>query len=222
MNSVFKSMTTLLFAASMALASYTAPADTGGFKPEDKDSCKNVEPYDGVTSMDEEFGAGAQDITRCLTVRHHAKVVISVESVFPITPAGTANQQKATFLSNIEHMVRNYEMHGMTIGKDVDVVVVFSQVGALLATESHPVFAGAAGLHPGNPTNSFRAFVDYGLAHGFKFYLCQTASRQLGITMNGSTVAPVKYKMIPGINFVPGGQIAVADFEMLGYAVLRP
>lgn len=222
MSPVLKKISTLLFSAFIVLAGQTAPADEGGYRPEDKDSCKNVEPYDGITTMDEEFGAGAQAITKCLTVRHHAKVVISVESVFPITPTGVANQQKATFLSNIEHMVRNYEMHGMTIGKDVDVVVVFSQVGALLATESHPVFAGTAGLHPGNPTNSFRSFIDYGLAHGFKFYLCQTASRQLGITMTGSTVAPIKYKKIPGINFVPGGQIAVADFEMLGYAVLRP
>lgn len=218
MNFVFKSMTTLLFAASMALAGYTASADSGGFKPEDKDSCKNVEPYDGVTTMDEEFGAGAQDITRCLTVRQHAKVVISVESVYTVGANGLQTSN-ATFLSNIEHMVRNYKMHGMTIGKDVDVVVVFSQSGALLATESHPIFNK---LHPGDQTNSFRALVDYGLANGFRFYLCQTASRQLGITMNGSTTAPVKYKMIPGVQFVPGGQIAVADFEMLGYAVLRP
>lgn len=222
MNPVLKKVTTLLFGAIVVLASNTAPADEGGFMPEDKDSCKNVEPYDGVRSMDDEFGAGAEAITKCLTVRHHAKVVISVETVFPITPTGTANQQRATFLSNIDKMVRNYEIHGMTIGKDVDVVVVFSQVGALLATESHPVFAGANGLHPGDPTNSFRAFVDYGLAHGFKFYLCQEASRTLGINMTGSTVAPIKYKKIPGVNFVPGGMIAVADFEMLGYAVLVP
>lgn len=204
MTPVLKKMMTLLFAASVVIASQTVSADSGGYMPDESNSCKNVEPYDGIRTIDEEFGAGAQAITHCLTVRNHAKVVISVETVYPITPDGVPNKNKATFLSNIEKMVRNYEIHGMTIGKDVDVVVVFSQVGALLATTAHPLLGG---------TNKFAPFVQYGLDHGFKFYLCQEASRALGINMSNK---------IPGVNFVPGGMIAVADFEMLGYALLVP
>jgi len=211
MTPIIKKLTTLLFTAGLLLASLATPADPGGYKDDDRDSsCKNVEPYDGVRSMDVEFGAGAEAITKCLTVRRHAKVVISVETTFPVSALGPLQYDKATFLSNIHHMVRNYEMHGMTIGKDVDVIVVFSQSGALLATTSHPTFAK---VHNGDPTNTFRPLVEYGLQNGFKFYLCQTASRQLGINMSNK---------IEGVKFVPGGQIAVADFEMQGYAVLRP
>ncbi len=213
MTPVLKKMITLLFAASLVLTGHTAPADSGGYRSEDSVSCNNVEPYDGVRSIDLEFGDGAEAITHCLAVRHHAKVVISVETTFPVSATGQLQFTKATFLSNIEHMVRNYEMHGMTVGKDVDVVVIFNQAGSLLATTSHPVFAGPTGLHPGDPTNGFRPLVEYGMQHGFKFYLCQTAARTLGINMSNK---------IPGVKFVPGGQIALADFQMQGYAVLRP
>ncbi|MDH4133984.1 MAG: DsrE family protein [Gammaproteobacteria bacterium] len=209
MTPVIKNLTTFVFTIGLLLASVAAPADPGGYR-DDRDSCKNLEPYNGVTPIDVEFGTGAQAITKCLTVRHHAKVVISVETAFPVNALGQMQFDKATFLSNIHHMVRNYEMHGMTIGKDVDVVVVFSQAGSLLATTAHPTFAK---VHAGDPANSFRSLVEYGLQNGFKFYLCQTASRSLGINMSNK---------IPGVNFVPGGQIAVADFEMQGYAVLRP
>lgn len=171
--------------------------------------CPEV-PYDGVTSMDEEFGAGAQEITQCLRKRHRAKVVVAVDYTHPYNPFGQVQTDKATFLSNIEKMVANYRLHGMTVGEDVDVKVVFSGSGAALATTQHPIFARSNG---GDPANPFRKFVEFGLENNFKFYVCQTASRSLGINMSNK---------IPGINFVPGGHIAVADFQMKGYALIRP
>ena len=170
-----------------------------------------VTPYNGVTSMDEEFGAGTQAITQCVRVRSNAKVVIAVESTHPLDPYGIVQTGRATYLSNIEKMVRNYEVvHGMTIGKDVDIVVVFSQSGAALATKSHPIFAKS---NAGNPTNPFISLVQYGMQKGIKFYLCQEASRTLGIK---------KDNVIDGVNFVAGGHLAVADFQQMGYALIRP
>lgn len=170
-----------------------------------------VTSYDGVTSLDDEFGYGAQDITRCLQVRKHAKVVVSVDHAFFSNAFGVVQTSRATFLSNIQHMVRNYEhVHGMTIGKDVEVAVVFSESGSLLAATQHAAFAQASG---GNPANPFTHLVEYGLSKGFKFYLCQTAARSLGINMQNK---------IEGVHFVPGGHIAVADFQLQGYALIQP
>jgi intracellular sulfur oxidation DsrE/DsrF family protein len=60
-------------------------------------------------------------------------------------------------------------------------------------------------------SNPFRHLVERGMEIGIKFYVCQMASRVLGITMNNK---------IPGVMFVPGGHIAVADFQMDGYALI--
>lgn len=200
-------------AAVLALASLAwigvAGADNGR-APQNHQPCPET-PYNGTTSMDDEFGYGAQAITRCLQVRRHAKVVVSVDHAFFVNAFGAAQTNRATFLSNIHHMVANYEnVHGMTIGKDVEVVVVFSESGAVLAATHHPVFAQASG---GNPANPFAGLVEYGLEKGFKFYLCQTAARNLNINMTNK---------IPGVQFVPGGHIAVADFQLQGYALIQP
>lgn len=170
-----------------------------------------VTPYDGVTSMDDEFGYGTQAATECLSVRHKAKVVIAVDATHPVDPFGVVQTNRATYLSNIEKMVRNYEVvHGMTIGKDVDIVVILSQSGAVLGTKNHSIFARS---NAGNPANPFIHFLEFGLQKGIKFYICQEASRALGIK---------KDNVVDGVNFVPGGHIATADFQLRGYALIRP
>ena len=184
---------------------------SAGFDPEVANPLPcPVVPYDGVTSMDDEFGTGAEAITQCLKKRNHAKVVVAVDYTHPYNPFGQVQTNKATFLSNIKKMVTNYGLHGMTVGEDVDVVVVFSGSGAALAATHHSIFAKS---NAGDSANPFREFVEYGLEKGFKFYVCQTASRTLGINMSNK---------IPGVNFVPGGHIALADFQMNGYALIRP
>jgi intracellular sulfur oxidation DsrE/DsrF family protein len=174
---------------------------------------------ESTLSMDDEFGYGSQAMTQCLRERHHAKVVISVSHPFMFDFKGAIRRAPdgkttfATFLSNLDHLTRNYEnVHGMTIGKDVEVVVVFLESGGVLATTQHGVFAqvdNQTGVAP----NPFVQLVQAAQAKGIKFYLCQTAARNLKIT---------RASMIPGIEFVPGGHIAVADFQMQGYAVINP
>lgn len=168
-----------------------------------------VTPYDGVTPMDTEFLGDAQANTRCLQVRHRAKVVISVSHPFTTNAFGQTQTARATFLSNLDHLIRNYEnVHGMTIGKDVDIVVVLLESGGVLAAQQHGVFNTAYG----NPVNPFVLLMEQAMNKGIKFYLCQTAARNLVIKMPN---------MIPGVKFVPGGHIAVADFQMQGYALIQ-
>jgi intracellular sulfur oxidation DsrE/DsrF family protein len=177
-----------------------------------------VTPYDGITPMDVEFQGDAQAITQCLRVRNHAKVVISVSHPFMVNAFGQPQTARATFLANLDHLVRNYEnVHGMTVGKDVDVVVVLVESGGILASKRHPLFAQAYGNNPPNPSdpqaNPFIPLLEQAMQKGIRFYLCQTAARNLGIKMPN---------MIPGVKFVPGGHIAVADFQMRGYALIQP
>jgi intracellular sulfur oxidation DsrE/DsrF family protein len=186
--------------------------DEGGDDDHGRDQPCPVEYFNGIP-LDTEFGPGTEAITHCLKTRHHAKVVIAVDSTHPMNKDGVVNKSKATFLSNIELMIANYEqVHHMEIGKDVKIIVVASSSGGLLMTKRHKAF----GLDPvtGEPNpNPFVSLVERGLEEGFKFYLCQMAARELGIKTDN---------VIPGVEFVTGGHIAVADLQMLGYALIKP
>lgn len=178
---------------------------------------------DPTIALDLEFGAGAQAITQCLKNRKKLKVVVRVDNTFMTDPFGAARLNAPLFLTNIEKMITQYETtHGLKIGEDIDIRVVFSGTGAVLAATSHGIFANAAArwnaanpLNPiaTGPVNPYRSIVQRGLDVGMKFYLCQEASRTLGITMANK---------IPGINFVPAAHAATADFQMDGYAIIIP
>ena len=176
-------------------------------------------------TMDEEFGEGTQAITYCLGNRKKAKVVVAIDGAHPSDKNGVTQTDKARFLSNIEYMRENYEdVHGMKIGKDVKVKAVASGSGALLMTTHHPAWTRPK-LDPAEPNcpmknadnnaltcaNPFRHMVERGMEIGMKFYLCQMASRVLGIK---------KANKIPDVTFVPGGHIAVTDFQLDGYALI--
>ncbi|MGD8559008.1 MAG: DsrE family protein [Gammaproteobacteria bacterium] len=184
-----------------------------------------VTPPAGGLTIDEEFGYGSEAITNCLKVRNNAKVVISITGAHPSDKNGNIQLDKARFLSNIEYFRENYEdVHDMKIGKDVKVVAVAGSSGALLMTTQHPAWAREK-TDPSEPTcmdnetqfagktctNPFRALVERAQDIGVKFYLCQMASRVLSIK---------KPNVIPGVEFVPGAHIAVADFQLRGYALI--
>ena len=174
--------------------------------------------------MDGEFGAGTTEITKCLENRHNMKVVVAINGAHPTNKNGVTQTNKARFLSNIEYMRENYEdVHGMSMapGGDVKVIAVASNSGALLMTTYHPAWMrdsndGSTDC-PMKPlagktcSNPFRHLVERAQEIGVKFYLCQMASRVLGIK---------KGNKIPGVKFVPGGHIAVADFQEEGYNLI--
>ena len=184
-----------------------------------------VTPPVGGLTIDEEFGAGSQAITNCVQKRKNAKVVVSINGAHPSGKNGNIQTNKARFLSNIEYFRENYEdVHGMKIGDDVKVVAVATSSGALLMTTQHPAWVRDK-TDPSQPTcmgneskfagktcaNPFRALVERAQEIGVRFYVCQMASRVLSIR---------KPNLIPGVEFVPGGHIAVADFQLRGYALI--
>lgn len=175
----------------------------------DENNCPQAY-YNGI-SMDDEFGPGAQDITDCIGKTDNVNVVIQLDSIHP-TVNGNVISKKATFLSTIHKMITNYEVvQGVKIGDKADIVVIASRKGSILMTTHHPAFGTDAN---GNANaNPFRNLVEMGMQKGFRFYVCQSASRANGIDMANK---------IPGVRFVPGGHIAVADFQLRGYAVVKP
>lgn len=207
MKPITKHILILPFTLAALLCTNLAAGDDDS-TPQNPKPCPVV-PY-GTLSMDDEFGYGAQAITQCNRVRHHAKVVISVGHPFLLNAGGQAIRTSARFFSNLDHLIKNYEnVHGMTIGKDVEVVVVLLESGGALAATQHATFNPVAGGAP--VINPFVSLVQEAMNKGIKVYLCQTAARSLGINMAN---------MIPGIQFVPGGHISVADFQLQGYALI--
>lgn len=189
----------------------------GAFDPT-KPSLTMAEEF-GDTWIDENGNAYPYDVqanTRCNKKKHDAKVVLQVDNhlatlYVAATATTPAKPATATWLSTRKEMLRNYAIQDMTIGKDVDVVVVLSTVGATLAVKSHARFAGA-NVVATDYTNPFQAEIKAALDSGIKIYVCQTAARALGIkAMN---------LIDPRIQFVPGGHISVADFQEKGYAHL--
>lgn len=169
-----------------------------------------VIPYDGTTAIDDEFGFGAQAITKCYKVRDHARVVISIGHPFLTRANGVVDRTSGRFFSQLDHLIKNYEnVHGMMIGKDVEVVVVLLESGGALAATQHATFNPIAGGAP--MANPFVPMIEQAMNKGIKIYLCQVAARNLGINMTNK---------IPGIGFVPGGHGAVADFQLQGYALM--
>ena len=184
-----------------------------------------VTPPAGGLTIDEEFGVGSEAITRCLKKRKNVKVVVSINGAHPSGKNGNIRLNKARFLSNIEYFRENYEdVHNMKIGEDVKVAAVAASSGALLMTTEHPAWARvktdeAEPTCMGNEdrfagktcTNPFKDLVVRAQEIGVKFYLCQMASRTLGIK---------KATVIQGVKFVPGAHIAVADYQQAGYALI--
>jgi intracellular sulfur oxidation DsrE/DsrF family protein len=204
------------------------PANPSGIAYPGTDPTVTLDGIPAAQVIDAEFGPGAQAITQCLKNRKRVKLVVRVDNTFMTDAFGGARFDSPLFLTNIEKMITQFETtHDMKIGKDVEIRVVFSGTGAVLASTSHKIFTGAAtrwnaeiaaGKHGGNllpvvPVNPYVAAVERGMAVGMKFYLCQEASRSLGINMDNK---------IPGVNFVPAAHAAIADLQIDGYAIILP
>lgn len=152
-------------------------------------------------ALDAEFGPGAQELTQCLKNRKDVKLVVRVNDTFRMDAFGQARLNKPMFLSNVDKFINQYQnTHGLEFGKGVDVRVILGGSGAALATTGHKIFAGAAkkwnAANPDNPmpvslVNPYVDIVKDAMKLGITFYLCQEASRTLGITMKNK---------IPGIS----------------------
>jgi intracellular sulfur oxidation DsrE/DsrF family protein len=161
----------------------------------------HVAGSDPATILDDEFGPGTQELTRCLERRHNVKVVIQINK-FCRTAVDNADCTRPYALGNIRNMIKDYEnTHGMKRGQDYEIVaVVHSGGGSLMLKED------VRG-------NQFEDTVAGLMADGVKFYFCQNTTRGMHVKTAD---------LIPGVQYTTAGVTAIAEFQSLGYRYVQP
>lgn len=186
-------------------------------KDDDKDNTQcPVDLVKGLT-LDEEFGAGVADLTHCLKVRHHLKVVVEINrrcrSWADSSAIGNCSGGGPNALGNMKNVLDDYDItNGMTPGRDYTMIaIVHGSGGFLLLNDAR---------------NPYKETIMGMMARGVKFYFCQNTTR--GFIANGTLQNPqttgisVKEQLIPGVEYVTAGFSAVADKQQRGWSVITP
>lgn len=176
----------------------------------------------GMT-LDDEFGPGSQDATRCLEERKKVKIVMQVNK-FCRDSVANADCSRPYTLGNIKNMIKDYEItYGMKAGEDYEIVaVVHSGGGALLLKDEGYDGYGA----PVSGRNQFQSLVESLMDKGVKFYFCQNTTRGM-IKKNilpdtTETTGGATAELIDGVQYVTAGVSAIGDFQSLGYKYVQP
>jgi len=171
----------------------------------------------GLT-LDEEFGAGVNDLTRCLTTRHNLNVAVEINrkcrNWADTTGAGPCTSGGPDALGNMTNVLNDYEItNGMTQGLDYTMIAI--------------VHGGGGRLLINDPVaNPYRDQIIGMMERGVTFYFCQNTVRGFirgGILQNPQTTGiSVKDQLIPGVRYVTAGFSAVADVQQSGWSVITP
>ena len=159
-------------------------------------------------SLDDEFGPGAQQLTRCLQRRSQVKMVVQI---FQFCANGAATCTSPYALGNISNILDDYEItHGMVAGRDYEVVAVLHGSGGKMALKGNP----------------FEGKVKELMSRGVKFYFCQNTTRgfiRSGILPDYSTTGiSATEQLIDGMRYTTAGLTSIADFQALGYQYIQP
>jgi len=216
-------MKTLLAVLMAGLVSMPVLAD-------DKNKKGNNECPVGLVSgmtMDDEFGPGTQALTNCIKKRHNVKMVVQINQ-FCTNQANCANTPYG--LGNIRNMLDDYEVtHGMTPGKDYEMVVVLHSPGGQMALKDTGVRGDGTTVSGRNP---FETTIKGLMARGVKFYFCQNTTRAYLNNLPGTAIQSLpKYlvtgisatdQMIEGMEYTTAGLTSIADFQARGYQYIQP
>lgn len=185
-----------LCVAMLSAASAYADAEDAA----DKGEC----PTFTQSQIDNEFGPGTSNLTKCLEHRKNVKSVVNMSSA-ALNKAGSAQQ-----LINVRNMVDNYRnMYGMAINDDFTIVIVGHGAGGRWLV-SDAAYNKSFGVTTGNPN---KALLEGLVADGVPVYMCQNTMRAFGWKTSD---------ILPGVKEVPAGVTAVVDFAKSGYVALTP
>ena len=176
-------------------------------------------------TLDDEFGPGTADTTKCLDRRHNVKVVMQINQFCrdAVSNADCADN-RAYALGNIRNMIKDYEVtHGMVAGKDYRIVAVVHSGGGWQMLKDE----GLDGS--GNPVtgrNKFEGQVKDLIAQGVDFYFCQNTTRGF-IRSNRlpdatETAGGATAELIEGVKYTTAGVTAIAEFQNRGYRYVQP
>jgi intracellular sulfur oxidation DsrE/DsrF family protein len=178
----------------------------------------------GMT-LDDEFGSGTQDLTRCLTRRHDVKLLVQINQYCSKAGATPGTCARAYALHNIDNVIADYETtYGMRPGKDYEIVAIVHSGGGPLVIKDETT---GDGVHV--VTNEFEGQVQDLMNKGVKFYFCQNTTRGMqgaGLLPADTTSALVTSVDDDGVThsvgYVTAGITALADFQDRGYRYVQP
>jgi intracellular sulfur oxidation DsrE/DsrF family protein len=173
-------------------------------------------------TLDDEFGPGTSDITKCIKKRHQVKMVVQLNQY--------ESSGRAYGLGNIANIIDDYEItHGMVGGRDYEIVAVIHSGGGRLALKN-------TGINGANVEvtgrNAYEGAVKALMSKGVKFYFCQNTTRaflnQPGAAITslpkylGPTGISATEQMIEGMEYTTAGLTSIADFQARGYQYIQP
>lgn len=153
-------------------------------------------------SIDQKFGPGSMDVTRCLSHTKHVKILYQVN-----TECKNSKCDAPYAVGNIINHINDMEItHGMD-ARDYEIVVIVHSAGWKLVLNNNAVEKHAA-------DNPFQAAMESLVARpSVKVLFCQNTANSKGV---------VKANMIDGIGFVTAGVSAIADLQSDGYRYIQP
>lgn len=200
---------------------------------------EGVNPEDGV-DLDDEFGSGTADMTRCLFDQNNPKVVMQinvacrdsyVDGTAVKNDVGHCASNRAYALGNIRNMIADYEgSHGVDAWEIV--AVVHSGGWGMLVKDGYTFtnLPGEGGGAPGVKTlsNQFEGQVQDLIARGVRFLFCQNTTRGMIGRGNLPTVAEsaggggATEALVDGVEYTTAGVTAIADLQTLGFRYVQP
>jgi intracellular sulfur oxidation DsrE/DsrF family protein len=183
----------------------------------------------GLT-LNDEFGPGTSDLTKCLDRRHNVKVVMQINQfcrdAVPNAECKSSPSSRAYALGNIRNMIKDFEdTHGMRRGVDYKIVAVVHSGGGALVLKDNG-YDGNGINHAVSGRNQFQTLVEGLIADGVEFYFCQNTTR--GYIRNNTwpsvseTTGGATAEIIDGVKYTTAGVTAIAEFQQRGYEYVQP
>lgn len=153
-------------------------------------------------SIEEKFGPGSMDVTRCLANTKKVKALFQINQMCK-SSACTA----AYALGNIQNYIKDLTItHGMS-DDDYEIAVVVHSGGWKLILDNNSTTPHAA-------SNPFQSAMEAAVANPrIKVSFCQNTAAKKGIKLN---------QMIPGVGFSTAGVTAIVDLQEEGYRYVQP
>jgi len=162
-------------------------------------------PAQAIINMDKQFGHGTSLSTTCIQTRDDVKDVFAWNSAAINKKKKLGQQVHVT-----RNSVNNYEqIYGMKINKDFEVIAIgYSGGGRWLLTDE--AYNRTYNVTTGNPTAALTVSL---VERGVKVYMCQNTMRGNGW---------VSSDLLPGVEMVPSGAVALLDYSHQGYKYINP
>lgn len=218
-----KRLLTVLSIICLGLTATTAMADRDHHDESDQQACPvglfAKDANGNLMTIDDEFGAGSNAITRCLANRNKIKLVMQVNKACRDTAVvsdgnggyriknhpTSCNPGRGYGVAQMKAMIRDFTVTNGIPPRKLDLVMIFHDGGGYLLLKG----------------NAFEQDVKDLLAAGVRMYFCQNTVR--GFIRNGALPAgDATSHIIEGVEYVTGGLTALSDFEGRGYTYIQP